>query len=120
MFNKHLTEEEFKCPCCGKCKMDEEFMFRLMDARRIADTPFIITSGFRCYAHNKEVGGYKSSSHTLGFAADIAVNGDRTRAIIVSALIEAGFTRIGVGQGLVHVDSDPTKNSPRLWVYTNK
>ena len=39
--------------------------------RRIIRSPIIITSGFRCSALNKAVGGVANSWHTKGNAADI-------------------------------------------------
>lgn len=41
--------------------------------RRILQTPIIITSGYRCAALNKAVGGVTNSWHTKGNAADLRV-----------------------------------------------
>jgi hypothetical protein len=41
----------------------------------------------------------------------------RERFLIVSACIVAGFTRIGVGSGFIHVDDDPGKPPKVLWLY---
>lgn len=43
----------------------------LEPARRAANVPFIITSGYRCKALNDAVGGAKNSYHLYGMAADI-------------------------------------------------
>jgi len=114
---KHFTKDEFACPCCGKAEMNEEFLQKLDGAREIAEIPFRINSGFRCPKHNAEVGGVPESSHLLGLAADISATTGARMFRIVAGLLAAGFTRIGIGNGFVHVDSDRTKNSPNIWKY---
>jgi uncharacterized protein YcbK (DUF882 family) len=48
----------------------------LEDIRALCDDrSIIITSGFRTYAHNREVGGVPKSLHCEGMAADIVVEG---------------------------------------------
>ena len=79
-------------------------------ARDIYGFPMVITSGFRTVEHNKKVGGSRQSSHLLGYAADIAVPNSERRFLLVEALLDAGFHRLGLGPDFVHVDLDP--NSP--------
>ena len=116
---KHFTLDEFDSPDLPGSgdKMSSNFLKKLDKARSIADTPFKINSGYRTPKHNKTVGGKPGSSHTQGLAADIHCNNDTTRSLIVQALIEVWFTRIGIAKTLIHVDSDETKNSNRIWVY---
>lgn len=116
---KYFSLREFACPCCGRAEMKDDFLVMLDRARELAGVPFVITSGFRCEKHNREVGGKPDSAHTRGYAADIAVRDSRTRALIVEALFRVGFRRIGIDfkRGFIHVDCDPTKPSPRLWGY---
>ena len=114
---KHFYRENFNCPCCGKRDMKEKFIVKLDQARGIADIPFKITSGYRCEKHNAEIGGVSSSAHTKGYAADIECKGSRSRAKIVKACIEAGFDRIGIAKGFVHVDFDPDRPVMVYWVY---
>jgi zinc D-Ala-D-Ala carboxypeptidase len=97
--------------------MEREFLEMLDNAREFAGFPFIVTSGFRSVPHNKSVGGVRNSSHLLGWAADIAVTSSRKRFMIVDALLEAGFTRIGIGEDFVHCDCDPEKPKGRIWTY---
>jgi uncharacterized protein YcbK (DUF882 family) len=98
--------------------MDDDFLKRLDKARELAGVPFVITSGFRCPKHNKEVGGKPNSAHLRGLAADIAVADNETRYQIIYGLIKAGFKRIGIGKGFIHVDGDVvTKPFPRVWLY---
>lgn len=106
-----LKPEEFKCKC-GKCDggvMDNAFVKQLEKARIIANTPFVITSGFRCLAHNKAVGGVATSTHLEGRAADIAFKDSKQAFLILKALVEAGFTSIGYNskKRFIHVDNRP-------------
>lgn len=98
-------------------KMDVDFLNRLADAREIAKIAFKITSGYRTPAHNEKIGGVRQSSHCLGYAADIYAPTSAQKFIIVSALIEVGFNRIGVSKNFIHVDSDPTKPDSVIWTY---
>ena len=116
---RHFIIEEFLCPCCGQGveEMSEGLLHMLDTARDIAGIPFIITSGFRCHEHNKEVGGSPASSHMKGLAADIKANTTRGKYLIVKSLIQAGFNRIGVGKKFIHVDIDPDKTDSLMWTY---
>lgn len=107
----YFKPEEFKCKC-GKCDggvMDNAFIKQLEKARAIANTPFVINSGFRCLAHNKAVGGKAASTHLEGRAADIAFKDSNKAFIILKALMEAGFTSIGYNgaKSFIHVDNRP-------------
>jgi len=99
--------------------MEEEFLERLDLARDIAGFPFIVNSGFRSIAHNKKVGGVKNSSHLLGWAADLHCGSGKRRFLMIEALLDAGFTRLGIsGKGsFIHVDCDPEKSPMTIWTY---
>ena len=98
-------------------KMNKCFLEMLDNARDIAGIPFAINSGYRTLEQNSKVGGVNSSSHTKGLAVDIACNDSRGRFLIVSALKEAGFTRIGISDSFIHVDSDSDKAQDVIWTY---
>jgi len=75
--SKHFSRDEFKCKC-GKCfpeAVDIELNTALEGVREHFRQMVTITSGWRCEAHNKAVGGAPASKHLLGIAADIIVNG---------------------------------------------
>lgn len=115
----YFTEDEFKCKCCGLCNVNVNFLCKLEEARRIAGIPFYITSGCRCKEHNKEIGGKENSKHICteymqSTAADIKAKTDRRRFIIIQALVEAGFTHIGIGKDFIHVDND---RRLAIWIY---
>ncbi len=120
---KYFTHSEFDSPGepgSGK-NMRHEFLEMLDFAREEAGIPFKITSGFRTNAYNKDLidRGYqasKNSSHLKGCAADIACGNSEKRSIMVRALVNVGFTRIGISKTFIHVDNDQTK-SDAIWLY---
>lgn len=54
--------------------------------RRILQTPIIITSGYRCAALNKAVGGVSNSWHTKGNAADLRIKDEEEAKAIFQIL----------------------------------
>ena len=97
--------------------MEDVVMQRLDLARDIYGHPMIISSGFRTIEHNKSVGGSGSSSHLLGWAVDIHCETSRKRFLMLEALLDAGFSRIGIGEDFLHVDADPEKSELVIWTY---
>lgn len=102
--------------------MEPEVIQALDIARDIYGYPMKITSGFRTIEHNRSLieRGYPASpksSHLLGWAADISVPNSERRFLMVEALLDAGFNRIGIGKNFIHVDMDPNKPSNKIWVY---
>lgn len=115
----HFEMNEFDSPDIkgSSSMMKEDFLNLLDDARGIAGVPFVITSGYRTPAHNKEVGGVWDSAHTKGRAADISVSSGSQRWLIIDALIKVGFNRIGISHNFIHVDNDPSKPENVIWTY---
>lgn len=97
-------------------KMNPDFLSMIDDARDLAKIPFSINSGYRTEVHNKRIKGSKTSSHLIGKACDIHCNNSTDRLIMVTALLGAGFTRIGIGKTFIHCDNDNTKPNV-LWLY---
>jgi len=107
----YFKPHEWRCKC-GKCAdagpLAEELLIRLDVLRVFVGGPVIITSGWRCPAHNaKTPGAVESSRHLLGRAADLQA-GD------IAALAKAAkelnklpsfrFRYIEVQPRYVHVD----------------
>jgi hypothetical protein len=114
----YFTEKEFACKCgCGRAEMMPSTLAKLITARHMAKIPFHITSGFRCEAHNKAVGGKSEGAHTSGYAVDIEASTSPSRFVIVKHLMDAGFHRIGIGKTFIHADDDPSKPANVMWVY---
>tara|TARA_R110002153_G_scaffold235718_1_gene389104 strand:+ start:887 stop:1201 length:315 start_codon:yes stop_codon:yes gene_type:complete len=55
----------------------EDLAEELQVVRQVVESPIAINSGYRCYSHNKAVGGAKSSQHLLGKAVDIVIKGHK-------------------------------------------
>ena len=118
MRNNYFSDEEFHCKCgaCNYKPVKEELIERLNIARSIAGIPFVITSGYRCPKHNARVGGAPNSKHTKGEAVDIRVRSSEERFRILASVVSAGFERIGVSDGFIHVDVHPA-DTPVIWTY---
>jgi uncharacterized protein YcbK (DUF882 family) len=97
--------------------MEEEFLERLDLARDIAGFPFIINSGFRSIAHNQAINGARNSSHLMGWAEDLHCGTGKRRFLMIEALLDAGFTRLGIGENFIHADCDPNKPQMTIWTY---
>jgi len=97
--------------------MNDTLLYMLDEARHIANIPFKINSGYRTTERNMQVGGKINSSHLKGLAVDISVTDSRNRWIILSALMQVGFTRVGVGKSFIHCDTDDTKSPKVVWLY---
>lgn len=113
----HFQMNEFVCPCCHQCSMDQSFMNRLESARILSRVPFKINSGFRCLKHNTSLeNSSPDSSHMIGVAADISALHNEIRYRILFSLLSVDFNRIGIYKNFIHVDFDHGKNPNRIWV----
>jgi uncharacterized protein YcbK (DUF882 family) len=120
---KFFSADEFECPCkkCDEQKIDEKLIEKLDEVRETYGKAVRITSGYRCPAHNKAIGGKENSSHMSGLASDIAP--------VITTLEELDnlyeicynvFDNIGDGRlrRFVHVDTREKKpTGKRLWMY---
>ena len=116
---RYFAESEFKkcVPPCSLQDMDQMLMHRLDNARQMAGIPFVLNSAFRSVAYERSKGRAGTSSHTKGLAVDIRCNTDRNRWKILRALIDNGFTRIGIGKTYIHADIDKDKTPEVIWHY---
>ena len=115
----NFTVAEFACKDgSDPVFVDSSLAALLQKIRDHFGRPVVITSGYRTAAHNKSVGGAKSSQHLLGKAADIQVADTTVEAVAAYAEslmpdwggvgrypVKAGRTK-----GWVHVDTRPNKS----------
>jgi zinc D-Ala-D-Ala carboxypeptidase len=117
----NFKASEFKCSHCGSEGIRVELVTKLQAMRAEYAKPMKITSGYRCPQHPAEATKSVPGAHSLGLAADIAVQGSEAHRILELAF-KHGFTGIGVqqkGSGrFIHVDI-ATNELPRpaVWSY---
>lgn len=117
--SKYFSESEFqRCtPSCSLQDMDQHTMDMFDRAREIAGIPFVIVCAYRTKAWDEARGRSGNGAHTKGYALDIRCNTNRNRWKIWNALVAAGFTRLGDGDGFVHADNDPGLPQNVIWNY---
>jgi uncharacterized protein YcbK (DUF882 family) len=100
-------------------KMNHLFLEKLDKAREYSNVFFILTSSWSTPEIDKknDVKRKKTSSHYKGIAVDISAKSSNDKFEIVTALLKAGFTRIGIGSNFVHVDNDMGKVQYVIWTY---
>jgi uncharacterized protein YcbK (DUF882 family) len=108
----HFRLREFQCRCCGVVKLSPELLDMLEEMREAWGGPLVITSGYRCPAHNRAVGGAPRSLHLSGAAADISAN-RKDQELLFNIARNAGFAEVICGgkKQYVHVGY---KNSTKL------
>lgn len=87
-------------------------------ARQLWGKPVTVTSGYRCPALNRAVGGVAYSQHLTGQAADITAGGQAANAKLFEAIrdSEIPFDQLiwekgnAMGPQWVHVSFDPNRN----------
>jgi len=116
---KNFTQREFRSKDGSKMPLDvldniKELACNLQVLRDFLGESIKVNSGYRSEAHNKAVGGVKSSKHTKGLAADIRVKDLDTDDLylIIEALIKQGDMQeggLGVYDTFVHYDIRGTR-----------
>ena len=111
----HFKACEFQCKCSGKhdFPLDTALIEKLEKLHSALNCSAInVSSGFRCIAHDKAVGGSGTGQHIHGKAADICCIGHDGKPIdnrlVCIAAQKIGFTGIAriAGNGTyTHVDT---------------
>ena len=124
----HFIEQEFQCQCgCGKITVTRTLIASLETLRSLIGKPIHISSGSRCWSHNKAEGGSPKSQHLCQSergtwlptrAADIYVHGMTPEEIYPYVLRVEEFFCGGIGvydeQNFVHVDVRDGKSRWRV------
>ena len=108
----------FACPC-GDCdtKPSQRLLDLLQDTRSSAGVPMHVTSGPRCPAYNKVIGGAKYSEHPDGDGADIEIFGSRNRFLVTKAALDNGCNRLGIAKRFLHLGVSETNDQQVIWIY---
>lgn len=100
----HFKQSEFTCHHCGKNPGIYLGLLIYLETIKLnhGGKPVFIMSGYRCYTHNKNVGGARYSYHRYCKAADIKVSGLRPSYSVVEPIMKNN----GVGKysTFIHVD----------------
>lgn len=107
--SKNFNREEFACKgnnCCGHSAAIQPELINGLQQLRDKAGPLVITSGFRCNRHNKNVGGAENSMHTFGMAADIksSILTPKELAALAKDIPVFNSGGIGVYKSWIHVD----------------
>ena len=113
----HFNAKEFRCKC-GKehaFSISNELVHKLEKLYAALNcSKIIVTSGYRCPTHDKNVGGSGTGQHTLGNAADICCYGQDgqpiSSKIVCQKAQDIGFTGIAnitAAYIYTHVDVRP-------------
>lgn len=116
---KYFSDSEFKkCnPSCSIEDMDSEFMKLLDKLREMAGIPLVLNCAYRSKEYDLMKNRSGNSGHTRGKAVDIRCFDSQNRFKIISNAIELGITRIGIGEGFIHLDNDSTLPQNVIWYY---
>ena len=103
----HFVVEEFASrDGADEVKIDTKLVDYLEKIRTHFNKPTTINSGYRTPEHNAKVGGVKDSYHVKGMAADICVQGAKSKDV---ALYAESLKIGGIGwyekQNFVHIDT---------------
>lgn len=110
---QYFSRSEFACQCgCGQSTIDYEVVAACIAIREHFDRSVHITSGVRCKAHNKAVGGSPNSQHLFGRAADIVVQGVPASIVQQFAEENLGVKGLGKYETFTHIDS---RNGRARW-----
>ncbi len=112
IISPYFNLSEFACPCCKKIMLHPKLLVKLIELRNVLERPVYITSGYRCFKYNQEVGGIVNSYHCIGLAADIKVK-DINLITLLEICENIDFNGIGFyeNKNFLHLDVRPTRRA---------
>lgn len=105
----HFNVSEFRCKCGGShdTQLDSNLVDKLEKLfSALKCLKIIVNSGYRCPAHDKNIGGNGYGQHTKGTAADIVCY-DKNGKKISSKIVCCAAQDLGFG-GIANIDSTYT------------
>jgi hypothetical protein len=116
MIAPYIYEAEYSCPHCGALPPDlythndvfQSLFSKFTILREAWGKQIIITSGYRCSAHEQEVSGFNFGPHTYGLALDLGIESDRQKDFMDMLESKCHELRVGTsvkpGQTHIHID----------------
>jgi uncharacterized protein YcbK (DUF882 family) len=111
MLTANFSQRELACKCgcvtpAGVARNLLKLAQALQELRDLAGSPIVITSGYRCPIHNRNVGGAQYSQHMQGTAADLWSKTLTVNELLVLAEKVPAFANGGIGKysRWIHVD----------------
>lgn len=93
----NLAYGEFMCSCsydfCDITLVNPQLLIAWEKMRNEWGSPILVTSGYRCQTHNKDIGGVDTSLHKRGSAIDIVPVGDKTNLVELDKIAKKYFSR---------------------------
>ena len=108
---KNFTTDEMKCPCCGECEMDGEFMESLQSVREKCGFGFKVNSAYRCEKYNNKISKNTRGQHITGEAVDISMKDRYKRfTLIKEAIMCEYFKDIAISKTFIHLGKGNVDN----------
>jgi len=114
---QYVNLQQLECPCCHQVKISVKLVNILDKIRELI--PVIVTSGYRCSNHNKEVGGAINSFHIQGLALDLhPIMITNSNATVINLFnFACGMPDLrGIGLYIHHVHIDLRQGKRAYWV----
>ncbi|MCL2828368.1 MAG: D-Ala-D-Ala carboxypeptidase family metallohydrolase [Oscillospiraceae bacterium] len=109
----NFTVREFRCRCNrhDDVRICDDLVRFLQAIRTALGVPVTISSGHRCAAHNRAVGGASGSFHLQGRAADFTAVGRTPEQVAIAAerVGAPGIIRYTGNRNFVHIDTRPNR-----------
>ena len=105
--SEHFHSSEFVCQHCGAIKIDENLVNKMENIfTKLNASKCIISSGYRCPAYDKQIGGFVGR-HAEGLAAD-CIYYDKDGAIIPSKYVICAAYDLGQLKGIAKINDNYT------------
>lgn len=104
---KHFHSEEFRCKCCRSIRIDERLVNNLEKLfTKLNASKCIISSGYRCEAHDKKIGGFVGY-HAKGMASD-CIYYDKDGKAIPSKIVICVAYDLDLFRGIAKINDNYT------------
>lgn len=103
--SEHFHSAEFKCPHCGRIKIEEELVDKMEQLfAKLHASKCIISSGYRCKDYDTQIGGF-AGRHSEGLATDCIYYAE-DGSIIPSKIVICVANDLGIFNGIANIDGN--------------